>query len=91
VTNAEALQTIKRLVAEGRFVISAHVYRDHPERGIDAREVAYSLANAFSISNDADLDRFKVTGPALRPPAKLVCVVKIEAAAVIITVWRRAR
>ena len=85
-----ALREIKRLVAAGRWRLSSHVERDHPERAIRAPEVVQALLRAHAIEEEALTGYFRVTGPA-RPPSKLVCIVALQESVLVVTAWRRAK
>ncbi len=86
----KALREIKRLVAAGRWSLSSHVERDHPERAIRAPEVVNALLRAHDIEEEAVTGLLRVTGPT-RPPAKLVCIVALQQSVLIVTAWRRAK
>lgn len=90
-TPGEALRKIKGLVRAGQWFISAHVHDDHPDRRIVAAEVRNAILASFSCEFEKASNRWRVTGPAAVPPARLVCIVAIEEKAVVVTVWRSAK
>jgi hypothetical protein len=50
VTLGDALKTIKAKVKAGNWVITPHVFRDHPERAINAAEVMGAILTSFTIA-----------------------------------------
>lgn len=88
-TPGEALKTIKAKVTAGEWFYSEHVEKDHPERNIGAAEVKAGILASHNCRTEGT-ERWRVIGPSLRPRTqpKLVCIVKIESLAIVITAWR---
>jgi len=95
-TPGEALRVIRRLIHEGRYTVSEHVERDHPERRIPVGELLASIRAAGSCSRGSDAVRWEICGPADAQAAvrtrmrSILSVVEIQRGAVIVT-YRRAR
>ncbi len=84
-TAAEALVTIQGLAAANRIRFSGHALDRAIERGASWRHVRCALVSAVSCVDNGG-ETWKVTGPDLDGDA-LTCIVAIEDAVVVITVF----
>ena len=85
-TDAEALATIRRYGAAGRFYILPHARERAQLRGVTAKDIRHGLETARSVTRQVDRGTWKVQAKDLDGDA-LVLAVAIEASVIVVTVF----
>lgn len=85
-TDAEAVATIRRLAAAGRFYIVPHARQRAARRGVTSKDIRHGLANAREATWQTDHATWKVEGSDLDGDA-LTLAVAIEASVIVVTVF----
>lgn len=86
-TDAEALEEIKRLVGLGRVVFTRHARERMGDRSATAGDVCEAMLTARSAAWQADRSNWRVSGGVDLDGDDLTIIVDIEADVVVVTLF----
>lgn len=86
-SDARALEEIKRLVALGHVVFTRHARQRMDERGARATDVCNALSTATSATLQTDRDNWRVDGGVDHEGDGMTVIVDIEADVIVVTLF----